>query len=164
MHDFMIREIIVQLLGFAIFFWVLKAFAWRPILKVLDDRKAKIEKSFQDIEAGKNDIAKLQKDYGSRIARIEDEARLKIQEGISEGKKIAQELREKARDEATQILLKSKEHIDLEIAKAQLELRSKIVELSLGAAEHILKHEMNEARQKELVEEFIEELSEDPRR
>lgn len=159
MNDGMIREIIVQLIGFAVFFWVLKAYAWKPILKLLEDRRLKIEKSFHDIEQGKNDIVRLQKDYETRIARIEEEARLKIQTAVSEGKKVAQEIREKARDEANQILVKAKENIDLEIAKAQIDFRSKVVQTALAAAEHVMKREMNEARQKEIVEEFMEELS-----
>ncbi len=159
MNDSMVREIIAQLIGFALFFWILKAYAWKPILKLLDDRRNRIEKGFRDIEAGRKEIAGFQKEYEQRLAKIEDDARLKIQEAVSEGKKIAQEIREKARDEANQILVKAKENIDVEISKAQLDLRLKIVDLALGAAEHVLKQEMNESRQREAVQDFIEELS-----
>lgn len=159
MNDSMIREIIAQLLGFAIFFWVLKAFAWKPILKLLDDRRARIEKGFRDIDAGRKEIAGFQKQYEDRLAKIEDEARLKIQEAVSEGKKVAQEIREKAREEANQILAKAKENIEIEISKAQLDLRIKVVDLALGAAEHVMKREMNESRQREAVQDFIQELS-----
>ncbi len=159
MNDSIVREIIAQLLGFALFFWILKTFAWKPILKLLDDRRSRIQNGLRDIENGRKEISNLQKDYEGRLTKIEDEARVKIQEAVSEGKKIAQEICEKAREDANQILAKAKENIDLEIFKAQLDLRMKIVDLALGAAEHVIKREMNESSQREAVKDFIEELS-----
>jgi F-type H+-transporting ATPase subunit b len=159
MNNPLVREIIVQLIGFGIFFWILKAFAWKPVLKLLDDRRSRIEKGFKDIEDGKKEVEDLKSAYAAKIAKIEEEARLKIQEAVQEGKKIAQEIREKARDEAGEILGKAKENIELETAKAQVELRKKIVDLALDAAGHVLKRDMNEKRQRELVEEYISELS-----
>lgn len=162
MNDPLVREILIQLIGFAVFFWILKSFAWKPILNVLDARRAKIEKGFREIDETRRELDQLKKDYEARLTKIEDEARLKIQEAVSEGKGIAQEVREKAREEANQILLKAKENINLEVAKAQVELKSKIVGLALAAAEQVLKHELDEARHKEVVGEFIDELSGEP--
>ncbi|MBI4550473.1 MAG: F0F1 ATP synthase subunit B [Candidatus Omnitrophica bacterium] len=160
MNNPLVREIIVQLAGFGIFFWVLKAFAWKPILKLLEDRRARIEKGFQDIESGKKEAEGLKADYHAKIAKIEEEARFKIQEAVQEGKKIAQEIREKAREEANDILVKAKQNIELEAAKAQVDLKRKIVDLALSAAGHVLKRDLNEKRQREIVEEYISELSE----
>jgi len=156
--DPIIREIIVQLVGFTIVFFILKTFAWKPILKILDDRRERITTGFEDIEKGKQDLETMKQEYANRLTRIEEEARDKIQEAVSEGKQIAQEMREEAREEANQALQKSKDNIALELAKAQLELRGQVIELSLAAAGHVLKQELNETKQKDLVSSFLEEL------
>ena len=163
MPDGMIAQVIVQLIGFAVAFAILKRFAWKPILTLLDERRQRIEKSFREIEEAKKEAADFKRTYEAKIAKIEDEARLRIQDAISEGKRIAQEIREKAREEAQGLLVKAKENIDLEMAKARIELRENIVGLALNAAEHLIRREMNEEKQHRMVREFLEELAEEPK-
>ena len=159
MDQHLLREIIVQLLGFALFFWILKLFAWKPILKLIDDRKEKIRKEFQGIEDSKKAVEDLRKDYEARLTQIEEEARKKIQEAIHEGRRVSQELRDRARLEASQILEKAKENIELEMDKAEVELRQRIVNLSLACAEQLLNERLNEEKNRELILDFINELS-----
>src|SRR3989338_570535 len=93
-------EIVVQILGFLIALWVLKLFAWKPLLKLLDDRRLRIKNSFKEIDDKNADIAKLKEDYLRHIANIEEEARRKIQQAVGEGRRIAAEIQDKARLDA----------------------------------------------------------------
>jgi len=158
MSDSLVREIIVQLAGFAIVFWILKRFAWKPILALLDARKRRIASGFSDLEKSKAELEKLQSEYQTRLDKIEDECRLKIQESIAEGKKNAQEIREKAREEAGQILAKAQDNIELEIDKATIEMREKMVDLVILSTERMLKQEMDGGIQKKLVSGILTEL------
>lgn len=153
-----LQEILTQALGFLLLVWVLKRLFWKPILATLEARRSKIQEAFQQIEKQQKDIENLQADYRSRIERIEEEARGKLQSAIDEGRRIAREIQEKAREEAHEALDRSKENLVLEIAKARVELRREIVELTLLASEKLLREKMTDEKHRQKILEMIEEL------
>lgn len=152
-----IQQILTQAIGFLVLLFILKKIAWKPLLSLLDERREKISAEFQSIERTKSELSRLEQDYKARLAEIEAQARQKIQEAISEGQKISVELQEKAREEGKNILNKAKDNIELEIAKARVELRNQVVSLAIRAAEKVIKEELSEERHKRLVTEFIDE-------
>lgn len=163
MPDSIFREVIVQLIGFAVFFWVLKQCAWKPVLNLLEARRKKISEEFEGIEKQKAELDRLQAEVETRLAKIEEECRAKIQEAMNEGKKASQEIREKAREDAGQILAKAKENIEIEIDKATMEIREKIAGLVILSTERLLKKEMNNETQRKLVAGILTELEEESR-
>jgi len=152
------QEILTQALGFLLLIWVLKRIFWRPLLATLEERRRRIEGAFQQIENSKKELEGLRLDYESRIRKIEEEARGKLQTAVDEGRRIAREIQEKARDDAKQILSRSKEDLTLEIAKARVELRQEIAGLTLRAAEKLLREEMTDEKHRQKILEMIEEL------
>lgn len=151
-----IQQILTQALGFLILLWLLKKFAWKPLLSMLDERREKISSEFSNIERVKADLSRLEADYKAKLVDIDAQARQKIQEAISEGQRIAADIQEKARDEAKKTLDKAKSNIDMEISKARVELRNQMAMIAIGAAEKILKEELDRERHKRLVADFIE--------
>ncbi len=152
-----IQQILTQAIGFLVLLFILKKIAWKPLLSLLDERREKISSEFQSIERTKSELSRLEQDYKARLAEIDAQARQKIQEAISEGQRIAVDVQEKAREEAKNILNKAKDNIDLEIAKARVELRNQVASLAIKAAEKVIKEELSEERHKRLVTEFIDE-------
>lgn len=152
-----IQQILTQAIGFLVLLFILKKIAWKPLLSLLDERREKISSEFQSIERTKSELSRLEQEYKARLAEIDAQARQKIQEAISEGQKIAVDVQEKAREEAKNILNKAKDNIELEIAKARVELRNQVVSLAIRAAEKIIKEELSDERHKRLVNEFIDE-------
>ena len=152
-----IQQILTQALGFLILLFILKKIAWKPLLSLLDERREKISSEFQTIERTKSELSRLEQDYKARLVEIDAQARQKIQEAIAEGQRIAVEVQEKAREEGKNILNKAKDNIELEIAKARVELRNQVASLAIRAAEKVIKEELTEERHKRLVTEFIDE-------
>lgn len=152
-----IQQILTQALGFLILLFILKKIAWKPLLSLLDERREKISSEFQAIEHTKSELSRLEQDYKARLADIYAQARQRIQEAISEGQRISVEIQEKAREESRNILNKAKENIELEVAKARVELRNQVAVLAIKAAEKLIKVELTEERHKRLVTEFIDE-------
>ena len=153
-----LQEIITQALGFLLLVWVMKRIFWKPLLGMLEARRSQIEEAFRQIESSKKEIALLRTDYESRIVKIEEEARGKLQAAIDEGRKIARDIQEKARQEAKDVLARSKENLSLEVAKARIELRREIAELTLLATEKFLREKMTPEKNREKILELIEEL------
>ena len=152
-----IQQILTQALGFLILLFILKKIAWKPLLSLLDERREKISSEFQTIDRTKSELLRLEQDYKARLADIDALARQRIQEAISEGQRISVELQEKAREESKNILNKAKENIELEVAKARVELRNQVAALAIKAAEKVIKVELTEERHKRLVTDFIDE-------
>jgi F-type H+-transporting ATPase subunit b len=152
------HEVLVQLLAFLIVFFTLKALAWKPILRGLDARRQRIQDELEKIETAKKEIESLKNQYSIQLQKIEDEARAKIQEAVSDGSRIAREIQDRARAESQAAFEKTKESLSLEVAKARMTLRQEIADLSIRVSEKIMKEKLNEAKQQEKILEMIEEL------
>ncbi|MCX5686325.1 MAG: F0F1 ATP synthase subunit B [Candidatus Omnitrophica bacterium] len=152
------NEIIAQGVCFLLLLAVLRVFLWNRFLKLLDARKERIASELKAIETAKADVEKLKSGYDGRIARIEEEAREKIQSAIIEGKKAAQEVREKAQEDAERLFEKTRENIKVEAAKAEERLKNKIVDIAIEAAEKVIEEKLSEAGDRKLVEGFINKL------
>ena len=153
-----IQEILTQAVAFILLVWVLKKMAWKPLLSLLDERRRKIQASFEEIELTKKELEKLKADYERAHSHIEEEARQKLQHAIDEGKRVSRELQESSRREARTVLEKAKEDIALEIAKAKITLRNEIADLTLQATERLIQEKLDETKDKEIVLNFIEDL------
>lgn len=153
-----IQQILTQALGFIILLFLLKKYAWKPLLSLLDERRDKIASEFNNIERVKTEIGRLENDYRSKLADIDAQARQKIQEAVLEGQRIAVELQEKAREDANKTLEKAKANIEIEVAKARAELRNQMTNIAIRAAEKILQEDLNDDRHKRLVMGFIENV------
>ena len=153
-----LKEVLVQLIAFVIVFLSLKKMAWKPVLGMLESRRAKIAQGFDDIEKTKHDLESLKTQYDEKLKRIEEEARVKIQDAIQEGKKLAKDVQETARNQAREILEKTKEDIKLETEKARVVLRKEIAELAYAATERLVKEKMSAQKDNDLIMSFIDEL------
>lgn len=156
--NLVIQEILTQILGFLILLFLLKRFAWKPLLTLLDERKRHITKEFERIESSKEEIRTLRTEYETKLTRIEDEARAKVKEAITDGQKLASQIQQKAHDDARTLLEKAKRNIEFEIAKAKIELKDEIADLAVNVSEKVLKEKLDERSHKELVGKFIDEL------
>lgn len=151
-------EVLAQLLAFIIVFLVLRAFAWKPILKALEARAQRIREEFERIDHAKKEIENLKGEYTAHLQKIDDEARSKIQEAIEEGRRIAREIQEKARHEAQQTFEKSKENLAIEMEKARVTLRREIASLAIQVAEKVVQEKMTEEKHQEKALEIIQGL------
>ena len=155
------QQIVSQALSFLLLWWVLARFAWKPLLKILDDRRAHIEGELHRAAAAKEELARLQAEYEHRLAAINDEARAKIQQAILEGKRVAMEIQEQARAHGHELLDKSKETIKLELAKARVTLRDQVAGMTLEALEKVLRQKLDAKTDRHLVDAALDELEQE---
>lgn len=156
--DLDIQQVLTQIVGFLILLWLMRKFAWGPLLEVLETRRLKISTELEEIRKGRETLANMKQEYDAKFAEIENQARLKIQESVAEGQRAAKELADQARGEADRILQKAKENINLEIAKAKVQLRDEIASLAVTGAEKIVRREIDRPKNKELVLQYLDEV------
>ncbi len=153
-----IQQVLTQILGFLLLLWLMKKWAWKPLLQVLDDRREKIAFELAEIKTTKESIGQLQRDYEIKIAEFEKQARLKLQEAILGAEQTGREITNTARKEAENLLVKAKESIDREVISAKMQIRNEVAALAMATAEKIIGHEMTSARNNELVLQYMDEL------
>lgn len=153
-----LSEIVVQVLGFAAVFFILKAFAWEKLLGAIDARRKKIGDDFSSLERQKAGLEKLEKDYRQKLDEIELAARAKIQEAAGVGQSLAKDILERARLDAERLIERARLEIEQDIAKARLSMRDEIVEISSLMTEKILRAKIDAREHERLVDQFIKEL------
>ncbi len=154
----LIAEIITHIIAFLLLFWVVKAFAWRPVLRVLDERNRMIGETIGEAEEKERKAEVLRQEYQARLDRIEEEARARMNEAIEDGRRISDEIADKARSEAREIRDKAQRAIQVEVDQARIDLKDRMIALTLAAAERLLRERLDDPKQRELIAHFIEDL------
>ena len=153
-----VTEVVTHIIAFLIFVWILARFAWKPLLKVIDERRTKIESDFDRAEALQKKAEETQEKYEAQLRKIEDEARDKMHEAIEEGRRIANEIQAKAREDAEQLLERAKANTEIELANARKQLRKDVVELTMSVTEKVLREKIDRAAHARYVDGFIDDL------
>ena len=153
-----LKEIAVQLIGFAVVFFVLKKLAWSKLLGAIDARRQKIGDEFSAIEQGKKKLEALESEYHKKLENIEQEARVKIQDAANVGVALARDIQDKARSDAQRMVERAKEEIDQDIQKARMSIRDQIIEVSSLMTERIISEKMDAKEHEKLVDKFLKEI------
>jgi F-type H+-transporting ATPase subunit b len=143
---------------FVVVFLVLRWKAWGPILNMVQER----EKAIQDaIDAAKRERQEAEKILGEQkqaIAEARREAAELVKKNQAEVEATRQELLAKSRKEAEELVQQAKRQIEDEKVKAISEVRGYAVDLALMAANKLVQSSLDESRQRELVNDFINKL------
>lgn len=146
------------LVTFGFLLAVLAKFAFKPLRKIMNEREQKIRESLNEAERAREEAKKLLVQNDDQIREARNEAR-KI---ISAGQKIVaamkDEAQKSARDETELIINHARTEIDREVKRSLDDLKTTVVNLSSRIAKQVIKDNMDEKRQVELVEEFVEHL------
>jgi len=148
-------EILAQIITFILLLYLLRTFVWKRFLKLLDERKQTIASEFRKIEETKDELARFKADYDDRMKNIENAAKLKIQEAVSEGKRLSEAILEDAKEQAAKTIENAEETIAVELSKAKKELKDTIVDISISAAKKVVETKITEKDDRKLVEDFL---------
>lgn len=137
---------------------LLAKFAWKPMLKMLGEREDQIRSALTQAEKARTDAAEMMKQNEKNLARAEAEYQKMIREGRALAEKLKEDIVAKARQQAELELTRAQEEIQRNLESAKLQLRSEVADLAIRAAEKILDETLDEAKQKNLVDKFINQL------
>lgn len=150
-----VGQIIGQILSFLIMFWVLNRFGWKPLLKVMKDRQDRIKAELDAIEEEKAANEKLAKDYQLKLDHIDELSQKKFSEALEIGRQKASEIELIAHTHAKMIISKAEMDAENEIQQAKAKLKNEIVNLAIEAAKKIIKVDLNEEKQRQIVLDFV---------
>jgi F-type H+-transporting ATPase subunit b len=153
-----LRLVVTQILGFLILLWALNKWAFGPLLGMLEARRAKIAGEFAAAERAMAEAQEQKARFEQELRGIEARARQRLTEAVSEGQKVAAEIRQQAQAEATRRIERAQDDIARENEKAKERIKQQVIDLSLRSAEKILRQKLDEPAQRRLAGEFIDEV------
>lgn len=152
---------IAQVVNFLILVAILRALAYKPVAKLLQQRTEKIQDSLDKAEADKKAAEQTLAQYKSQLA----DAHKKAQEIVDKAELTARQERETLVAETKKEIDKMKQNAQVEIQnernRAFEQMKAEIVSLSLAAAEKIVAKNLNTKENDKLVSEFISGLDKD---
>jgi F-type H+-transporting ATPase subunit b len=148
-----------MVLAFSVVFFILRKFAWGPVLKMLRERDQSIEKALQSASEARDGLSRLKTEHEKML----HEAHAERDKLIAEARQIREQLIAKAREDAlletARVFEQAQRQIESEKLAAVNEIRQQVASLSVDIAEKILKRELsNRAQQESLIREQLSDL------
>src|SRR4249919_2419110 len=147
--------VLVSAINFLLLLAIIWMFAFKPLAKTLDDRKAAIEQGLKDAEQARRDRESAE---AERVATL-GEARREANDILVRAQKVAQESRDAdiaaTREELERLRVRAAAEIEAEKIRAIADVRAEVADLALLAASKVVGETMTDDRQRRLVEEFL---------
>ncbi len=145
---------------FLVLLVVLRMFVWKPLLSMLDEREKRIRDALSGAERAKHDAERTLVEYKETLSKAEVEGQATIRKATERAHTEREEIVSASRREASQLLDNAKAEIQNEKERALQELRQTVGDLAIAAASKILDENMDDSRNRKIVDDFIRRLPE----
>ena len=151
--------LVAQTVNFVVLLTLLKLFVYKPVLNMLDQRRARIEEGLNAAQRGQESAAEAEKTAQAEL----ETARREGQNIVQNAQQVAQRLQEEGRAAAAQqteaMLERARSEIGLERDQAIAELRREFADLTIAAAEKIIGQSLDRGAHQRLIEQALAESS-----
>lgn len=152
---FNLPGLIAQLINFGLLLVVMRLFLYKPVLKLLDERKRRIQEGLERAEQAAEQALASE----GEVRRAVEEARAEGQQAVARAQEAAQRLRaeleERARADADQIVQRAREEVRTERDQAIQQLRAEFTDLTIAAAERVIGQSLDRAAHQRLIDEVL---------
>ena len=148
-----------MVLTFLVVLYILKKFAWGPILSSLKQREDSIEEALEAAQKAREEMGKLQADNEKILAEARNERSEMLKEAKDLKQKMIEDAKQKASQEADKMIESARQAIENEKEAAINEMKENIASLSVLIAEKILKKQLDDPqKQKELMDQYLKDI------
>jgi F-type H+-transporting ATPase subunit b len=142
---------------FIILLVVLRFVAYKPIMRMLDERSRKIKESVEQAEAVKAQSAKTEEELKKQMEQVGREGQERIARAIKAGEDIKQKAQEDAKQEAEKLITRARTEIQQERDVAVNEVRREFADLTVLAAGKVIEKSLDKEEHRELIDKVLEE-------
>lgn len=148
-----------QLVNFLLVLLVLWRFAYKPIMKKLDEREQLIAKSVHDAEAMEKRVAQYEEERTAMIAAARKEAQDIVTQAMAQSEERRHEMIEAAKREVERVISKGKQQLVTDREAMLRDVRKDIVDIAMKAAARILHEGVTEKKSQSLAEEIVRKMT-----
>jgi len=146
------------IITFLVLLYLLKRFAWSPLLKALDERQETIRKSLDDAEQATQELQRMQQKSAQIIAEAHGEAQSIVAKSRAAAETVREDLKRKAKEEAGALVRGAQRQIQLETARAIQQIRHEVVDLSLTVASKLIKKNLTQEDNDTLIQDSLSQI------
>ena len=143
--------IIAQVLNFIILLAILAKFCYKPLLKVMDDRRTRIINNLDSAEQTRLEAEELKKQYAQQLADARAEATAIVDKANKIGQKLHDDFMSQAQEEKEQLMATAREHIEQEKQQAMLDVRTELISLATEIAGKVVSEKLTGAEDQALI-------------
>jgi len=144
---------------FVLLLLILKKYAWTPILDALDARESAVRDSLEQATRVQAENARLAQEQAQILAAARTEAAALIQGARESGEALKKSFEQAAQDEKRRIIASASQEIEAQTAAAVATLRKTTADLSIGIAEKLIRQNLDDAKNRALVDQLIQDVS-----
>ncbi len=153
-----VSSLLFQILNFAVLLLLLRLFAYKPVLNILQERRRKIEESLATADLLAKERAALSAQQKEIISQAESKASALVRQSQDQAKKLLAEANEEANRQKEQILTDTRAQAQVEIAALRGELQKEVVGLVVATTEKVLEEKLDSAADTMLIEKKLQQL------
>ena len=153
-----IWQILISLANLLLIFLILKKLLWKPVQKVMDERKAMVDKQFADAADAQAEAEADKAQWAEKLATADDEAAARIAEADETARRHGDRVVADAKEKAEGIIRQAEAEAELERQKATASIREEIADLSAVLAEKMLEREINADDHRAMIASFLDEV------
>jgi F-type H+-transporting ATPase subunit b len=147
-----------QLVNFTLLAVLLYMLLYKPILRMLNERRERVARSMADVDAARESAAKAQQEYDRRIVEAQRKAQEIIAAASQASEKVGADIKAEATRDAEAIRQRAREEAAQEKAHVLADVQGQIASLSMMATERVLGQAVDANAQRRLVDQFLAEL------
>lgn len=152
-------NLIAQVVLFAIVYFVLKTYAFKPVIAMLEERRRRIEEGQINAENIKKQLAEAQAKYEEILAKANAEAQRLLEEVRAGGDRLAEQKRQEAITAAEQITLKAQEAMALERERIMAELKQELGRLVVDTTVRVTGKVLTPQDHQRINEETVRQIA-----
>ena len=147
------------IVSFLILFGLLSVVLYKPVLKMLDERQARIKESMEQAEQIKQQTETTKEEIRSQLDSARKEGQKIIAQAEEIGVKLKADAKEEARKEAEALIAKAKAEMQIQREKDINELREQFADIAISAAEKVIDTTLDKKKHQKLIEETLDKSS-----
>jgi F-type H+-transporting ATPase subunit b len=149
--------LITQVVTFTILLVILRFAAYKPLMRMLDERSRRIKESVEQAEQVKEQAANADKEIKKQLEAASKEEQERIARAVKAGEELKQKAQVEARQEAEALIKRARVEIQHERDEAIGELRREFADLTITAAEKVIERSLDKKAHRELIDKVLEE-------
>ncbi|MDD5083801.1 MAG: F0F1 ATP synthase subunit B [Candidatus Moranbacteria bacterium] len=149
---------IAQIVNFAILFWILRRFAYRPMLAFLAERTERIDKGLSDADAAHKKLGEMEQKEREMLEQAKKEAQKILEKAERLGKQNYEKMLEQAKEDVDRLMKQSELKMESEKAKLLSDAKAQLAELVVLTTEKVLQEKIDAHKDSELIQKHLKSL------
>ena len=149
--------LVAQIINFAILLVLMYLVAYRPIMRMFDERSRKIKDSVEQTEFIKEQAVHAEEEAEKRIEQAAKEGQEVVSRAVRTGEEIKREAQQEARQEGESLIARARTEIQRERDEAIDELRKEFADLTVLAASKVIDRSLDKEAHRQLIDKVLKE-------